>query len=83
MQTVTIQQAFDLALQHLGAGRLAEAEAIYRQILAQEPNHAGSLHNLGVIANQTGRSYGWVHRILVEGGVVLRARGGPRRRRHT
>ena len=31
---MTIQQAFELALQHHQAGRLADAEAIYRQILA-------------------------------------------------
>ena len=53
---MTLQQAFDLALQHHQAGRLAEAEAIYRQILAQEPNHADTLHLLGVIAQQAGRS---------------------------
>ena len=43
---VTIDQAFQLALQHHQAGRLAEAEAIYRQILAVEPRHADVLHNL-------------------------------------
>jgi len=31
---MTISQAFDLALQHHHAGRLADAEALYRQILA-------------------------------------------------
>jgi predicted O-linked N-acetylglucosamine transferase (SPINDLY family) len=52
---VTIQQAFELGLQHHQAGRLAEAEAIYRQILAAEPRHADSLHLLGVIGGQVGR----------------------------
>lgn len=33
------------------------------------------------IASSTGRSYGFVHRILVEGGATLRARGGARHRR--
>ncbi|MGP3684527.1 helix-turn-helix domain-containing protein [Streptomyces sp. IBSNAI002] len=28
------------------------------------------------LANSTGRSYGFVHRILTETGVTLRARGG-------
>ncbi|HYS38729.1 MAG TPA: helix-turn-helix domain-containing protein [Pseudonocardiaceae bacterium] len=32
------------------------------------------------IAHDTGRSYGFVHRILVEAGAVLRGRGGQRRR---
>ncbi len=34
------------------------------------------------IAEDTGRSYGFVHRILVEAGVTLRRRGGPRVRPH-
>jgi predicted O-linked N-acetylglucosamine transferase (SPINDLY family) len=53
--TVTIQQAFELALQHHQSGRIAEAEAIYMQILAVDPRHAGALHLLGVIAHQNGR----------------------------
>ena len=35
-------------------GRLAEAERVYREILSVMPNHAESLHRLGVIALQTG-----------------------------
>ncbi len=34
------------------------------------------------IARDTGRSYGFVHRILMEGGAQLRGRGGPRRRKN-
>jgi protein O-GlcNAc transferase len=49
---MTIQQAFNLALQHHQAGRLAEAESIYRQILARQPDHAEALHLLGVMAHQ-------------------------------
>jgi len=55
MTPLTIQQTFDLALQHHQAGRLHEAEPLYRQILAQQPAHAGVLHLLGVLAHQTGR----------------------------
>jgi tetratricopeptide (TPR) repeat protein len=36
------------------AGRLAEAEAMYRQILAADPHHADSLHLLGMIEHQRG-----------------------------
>ena len=36
-------------------GRLAEAERLYRQVLALEPRHAEALHLLGVVALQTGR----------------------------
>ena len=36
------------------AGRLKEAEQIYRQILAAEPRHADATHKLGVLALQAG-----------------------------
>jgi predicted O-linked N-acetylglucosamine transferase (SPINDLY family) len=52
----TVQQAFELALQHHQAGRLPEAETLYRQILAVQPAHADALHYLGGIAHQTGRN---------------------------
>jgi hypothetical protein len=32
------------------------------------------------LANATGRSYGFIHRILTETGVTLRGRGGAARR---
>jgi len=41
-----------VALDHHRAGRLAQAEAIYRQILAQVPDHAGALHMLGVLTGE-------------------------------
>ena len=56
MASVTIQQAFNLASQHLQARRFAEAERIYRQILAQQPQHAEAMHHLGVIAQQAGQN---------------------------
>jgi len=37
------------------AGSLAEAERLYRQILAIQPDHADGLHLLGLIAYQSGR----------------------------
>jgi tetratricopeptide (TPR) repeat protein len=52
---MTISQAFELAFQNHRAGRLKDAEALYRQILSVQPNHAGSHHLLGVIAQQAGR----------------------------
>ncbi|NJP80765.1 helix-turn-helix domain-containing protein [Streptomyces telluris] len=33
------------------------------------------------LTRSTGRSYGFVHRVLLEAGVTLRGRGGPRVRR--
>jgi predicted O-linked N-acetylglucosamine transferase (SPINDLY family) len=44
----------DRALDHHQAGRLKEAEALYREVLAREPEHPDALHLLGVIAHQSG-----------------------------
>lgn len=52
----SLQQVFALAFQHHQAGRLAEAEVLYRQILAAQPQHADALHLLGVVAHQSGDS---------------------------
>jgi Flp pilus assembly protein TadD len=56
MPQLTIQQSFDLALQHHQAGRLQEAERLYRQVLAQQPEHLDALNNLGVLAHHVGRN---------------------------
>jgi thioredoxin-like negative regulator of GroEL len=53
---MTNPEALAVALQHHQAGRLAEAESIYRQILAVEPRHDDALHLLGDIARQVGRT---------------------------
>ena len=50
-----ISEAFAIAIQHHQSGRLQEAEQIYRQIVAVEPNHAGAIHLLGVVAFQAGK----------------------------
>ncbi len=55
-QTLTAQQALDLALQYHNTGRLGEAENIYTQVLKVEPNHPIALHLLGVIAHQVGKN---------------------------
>lgn len=55
-QTMAAPQSIDVAIAHHHAARLAEAEAIYRQILAAEPNHLDALHLLGVVAIQRGRA---------------------------
>lgn len=51
----TTAEVIQIALQHHQAGRLQEAEALYRQILQAQPNHADALHLLGVIAHQIGK----------------------------
>jgi len=52
---MTIEHAIAIASQHHEAGRLTEAERIYRWILAQRPDHADALRLLGMLAVQTGR----------------------------
>ena len=52
---MSTRELFATALQHHRAGRLLQAEALYRQILATETEHPDSLHMLGVIAQQSGQ----------------------------
>jgi len=52
---VTIRQMMQLALQHHHAGRLMEAEKLYRGVLAQDPNYIDALGMLGAIAAHTAR----------------------------
>lgn len=44
----------EVGLQHHGAGRLREAEALYREALAEDPQNIDALHFLGVITLQRG-----------------------------
>ena len=46
--------SFDEALELHQNGRIAEAEAIYRRVLHEQPNHPGTLHLLGVVRQQQG-----------------------------
>ena len=88
MPAVTIPQALHLAVQHHQAGRLADAEVLYRQILAVQPNHAEALYHLGLVAHQVGRydcavdlmrrsiALGWNHPVAHSNlGEALRASG--------
>jgi Flp pilus assembly protein TadD len=43
------------AFHHHQAGRLAEAEPLYRAILRDQPRNAHALHLLGLVCHQTGR----------------------------
>ena len=52
---MTLDQALQLALEHHRAGRLVEAEAIYRQVLARQADHPDALHLLGLVAHQVAR----------------------------
>jgi predicted O-linked N-acetylglucosamine transferase (SPINDLY family) len=54
MPASSLQEAFEIALTHHQSGRLQQAAELYRQILGEDPQHAGALHYLGVIAAQSG-----------------------------
>jgi protein O-GlcNAc transferase len=48
------QEAITTAAKHRQAGRWAEAERIYRQLLSQRPDNADALHGLGALAERAG-----------------------------
>jgi tetratricopeptide (TPR) repeat protein len=54
MPEITLDQALEAAVEHHQAGRLSEAESLYRQILAVAPDHPDALHLLGLLAHQAG-----------------------------
>ena len=49
-----IDKAFQVALSHQKSGNFSAAERIYREILAQAPQHADSLHFLGLVEHNKG-----------------------------
>ena len=53
--TLELENIVKNGLVHHKAGRLAEAEALYRQVLTRQPDHAEALHLLGIIAYQGGQ----------------------------
>jgi predicted O-linked N-acetylglucosamine transferase (SPINDLY family) len=53
---IPIPQAIQLALDHCQAGRFPEAERIFQQVLAIEPDNPYALHFLGLIAHQAGKN---------------------------
>ena len=53
---IVLGDLFDIAIGHHEAGRIDEAEATYRRILEVYPDHADSLHLLGLISDQAGQS---------------------------
>jgi predicted O-linked N-acetylglucosamine transferase (SPINDLY family) len=61
MTEVSLEQAMAIALGHHHAGRLAEAETVYRRVLERVPEHADALNLLGTLACQAGH-----HRAAIE-----------------
>lgn len=56
MSQLTLQQTIDLGLEHHRAGRLHQAEQLYRQVLSAQPNHPWALQLLGMLAYQAGNA---------------------------
>jgi protein O-GlcNAc transferase len=56
MSQAAVEPVFALASQHHQAGRFQEAEKLYRQVLAEQPNHPGAILHLGILAHQVGRN---------------------------
>jgi len=52
---LTIAERLATAMQYHQAGRLSDAEALYRGILQEAPDHPHALHLLGVVAHQSVR----------------------------
>jgi protein O-GlcNAc transferase len=73
--TDRVPEMFALALRHHQAGRLGEAEQLYRTILQNDPRHADALQFLGVIAHQLGRNDSAVE--LIEKAIALNGRIPP------
>ncbi len=55
MTQSTLDQIMRSAVACHQAGRLVEADRLYRQVLARQPNHADALQYMGVLASQMGR----------------------------
>ena len=51
----SIPEALQAGLEHHRAGRLLQAEQMYRRVLQIHPRHAGAVHLLGLIAFQAGK----------------------------
>ncbi len=87
---VVVDRLFVQALACHRDGNLAQAERLYRDILAMDPRHADSLNLLGVVASMTKRHAVAVdligQAIAIDGGIAayhvnlgtaLKARGAP------
>jgi predicted TPR repeat methyltransferase len=66
---LTVDEAVAIAISLQRDGRLAEAAAIYGQVLQAAPDHAEALHYAGVLAHQEGRSDDGI--VLVERSLAL------------
>ncbi len=66
---MTPEREFERATEHHFAGRLPEAELLYRTILRRYPDHPDTIQRLGLIAHQTGHSQAAID--LIERAIAL------------
>ena len=52
---MTVREVFELAVSHQQAGRLGEAEKVYRQLLTRFPKQPELLNNLATLLLQSNR----------------------------
>ncbi len=71
MNQTTTADLLRAGMAHHEAGRLAEAEAIYKQVLQREPRNVDGLHLSGLIAHQHGRHAEAIE--LVRQSVIINA----------
>jgi tetratricopeptide (TPR) repeat protein len=50
----SVRNTLEVAVEHHRAGRLDQAEGLYRKIIALQPNEADALHLLAMVAHQQG-----------------------------
>jgi hypothetical protein len=73
MAATVTAPATDKGRRIVGAERATLAKDLVKRYTSGE--------SIRALASSTGRSYGFVHRVLTESGVQLRQRGGARRRK--
>src|SRR5437763_12106893 len=52
MSSIPFEKAVEIALEQHRAGNFARAEALYMEILRQDPGNVDAIHLLGVLAHQ-------------------------------
>ena len=71
MDRTAADAAFSQAVEHQQAGRLAQARALYEQIMQAHPTYPHVPHLLGVIVSQQGDWF--LARRLIESALLLHA----------